>query len=164
MPIIDDVADSIPITTWTPPAFDELKINVDGATTISHSAASAIARDHHGTFQGCGTRCTHPCLVEESEANGFVLGVDLAKRLHIRRCIIEGDSSNIVLYINGPEGKIPWRIRSIFLDIRDSIQHFDSLRFHHVRRTCNHVAHNLAKNALLFKVSGGLIFVHLIAL
>ncbi|OVA20440.1 Reverse transcriptase zinc-binding domain [Macleaya cordata] len=149
------IVESLPAQqlSWSPPSTHHVKINVDGANGVSSSACAAVARNSFGNFQGCGTLCYGRCLPEEAEAKAFMLGVQLALKFNYHSVIIEGDASNIVHYINGSTENIPWRIRATILDIRFFAQSIPSVIFTSVRRACNHVAHELAREALLFCVS-----------
>ncbi|OVA04658.1 Serine-tRNA ligase [Macleaya cordata] len=58
--VLDRCSIDVPICKWIPPPNSVIKINVDGAVGSSLSACAAVARNHIGDFQGCGTSC-NPC-------------------------------------------------------------------------------------------------------
>ncbi|OVA18814.1 hypothetical protein BVC80_7657g3 [Macleaya cordata] len=142
----------VPIPTlrsayWIHPIQPYLKINIDGAFRDNSGAASAVAMDSFGCYQGCGT-CWFPAssaLI--AEARAYLHGVQLAQRLHVSHCIIEGDAEAITRFLSGSEDGIPWQIRTIVLNIKFASQTFTDIRFTVVPREANIVAHELVQFA-----------------
>ncbi|OVA15951.1 Reverse transcriptase zinc-binding domain [Macleaya cordata] len=137
---------------WMRPPPLVVKINVDASFKFPQAACAAIARDSAGKFISCSTQFLKASTPIEAEANAFLLGINLARNLHLPNCIIEGDSLSVVNVLNNSTNPAPWRIRAIISDIRN-MRLIISVSFVFTSRKANSVAHNLAKHAFMFKIS-----------
>ncbi|KAJ6850465.1 uncharacterized protein M6B38_265250 [Iris pallida] len=81
---------------WSSPAHGQIKINVDGASSSTKIAASAIARDANGCFIKAITCCSpiqnFTDISLQAEFLAMQLGHQLAKDMHGSDIIMEGDS------------------------------------------------------------------------
>ncbi|KAI3978195.1 hypothetical protein MKX01_013026 [Papaver californicum] len=77
----------------SPPNIGEVKINVDGSVYQSISPSAAVARNQEATFLG-GESSIHKQICSlVTEAFSFLLGLQLAKKLHLSSCIIDSSSN-----------------------------------------------------------------------
>ncbi|OVA00063.1 Reverse transcriptase zinc-binding domain [Macleaya cordata] len=144
---------SLRVAYWIPPLQPYIKINVDGAFNSHSVPASAVARDCFGIFKGCGTSCFSTLSFLISEATAYLLGVDLAKRLHLTNCIIEGDVAAILKFISGPDIDIPWQLKAIIGNFKSTISFFNDISFVSVPRDANTVAHDLVQFTFVSNVT-----------
>ncbi|XP_026442453.1 uncharacterized protein LOC113341996 [Papaver somniferum] len=93
--------------TWVPPPPLCTKINVDATFIPNKGVAGAIAHDSSSCYQGCGTSLFDATSPMIAETKAVLLGVELAKKLHLTRVIIEGDASNVTATILGDNKDIP---------------------------------------------------------
>ncbi|XP_026447463.1 uncharacterized protein LOC113347985 [Papaver somniferum] len=115
--------------SWYPAHYPYVKINVDAAFVPNNAAAGAIAHDHNGRFVGCETKTFEATSSLLAEAVGCRLGMELGKKFGFKKIIIEGDATNITSAILGEVANIPWSIRYVILEIRDSVALFDDVKF-----------------------------------
>ncbi|OVA09459.1 Reverse transcriptase zinc-binding domain [Macleaya cordata] len=157
---IEDIDSSAPnsIThlsnaNWIRPTPSDIKINVDAAYTTPFAVAAAIARDMNGDFVSCMTSYFETSSPIEAKTTAFLLGVKLAKNLHLNRGFIEGDSLQVVKAINDVSTNAPWRIRATVADILQFRRTVPELRFDFVPRKANSVAHALAQFTFTSRIS-----------
>ncbi|XP_026410798.1 uncharacterized protein LOC113306024 [Papaver somniferum] len=134
------------VHTWSPPNQHFIKINVDAAFIPNNGAAGAIAKDCNGRFLVCASRtfyCTSSLLAETIACR---LGLELGLRHNFPKFIIEGDASNVIVVVLGESRDIPWSISSEVLRIKDYAGLFDDIKFEHVRKSANHLAHKLCQH------------------
>lgn len=125
-----------------------MKINVDAAFVPNKGAAGAVAQDHRGNFLGCETTTFDATSSLLAESIAFNLGVSLAKNLALPRVIIEGDAKGVSTAILGDTQNIPWSIRSVVLKIRNESSSFTDIKFQHVPKSANYLAHALCQFAM----------------
>ncbi|XP_026410610.1 uncharacterized protein LOC113305828 [Papaver somniferum] len=130
---------------WLPSASGYVKINADAAFIPNNGAAGVVARDHNGNFRGCASSkliATSPLLSEAMDCN---LGMQLGNRLNFHKLVIEGDGANFTAAVLGDTRDIPWSIRSEILKTKDAVNLFDDVKFQHVPKNVNFLAHSLCQ-------------------
>lgn len=91
--------------------------------------------------------------VEVAEGVAILTGIRFASEVGFREIIVESDSS-IVISAIGLDSPPLVPLGLIILNILNYFSLFDVIFFHHVSRSCNKIAHHLAKvSLLLFSIS-----------
>ncbi|XP_058181170.1 uncharacterized protein LOC131299601 [Rhododendron vialii] len=143
-------ADPLPVPKWCLPPVGMVKINVDSALCKEKMIVGVglVARDYLGQILGMASIPFTGLLAPRSvEAMGFWEAMVFAATNGLSHVIIEGDSLEVVQALM-QEGKSFSDCSSILSDCIDLLPLFSSCRFTHVKRSCNRVAHSLAKKAL----------------
>ncbi|KAI8549830.1 hypothetical protein RHMOL_Rhmol06G0055900 [Rhododendron molle] len=141
----------LPVPKWCLPLIGTVKINVDGAVCRKKGIVGVglVARDHKGQILGMASIPSMGLLSPRSvEAMGFREALVFAANSGLSHIIIEGDSLEVVQALI-QEGKSLSDCSSILLDCIELLPLFSSSHFTHVNRSCNRVAHSLAKQSLL---------------
>ena len=151
------VSPSLPFAQecWVAPPLGFLKVNVDGASSIDGSGTSSIGviiRDDLGRIVAalCKALPVH-YPAELTELFALEYGVLLAQDLNISNVIFESDAASVISSVNqdcsgGAMGHLVHYIMSA-----KSV--FSCYPFHHVKRTYNRAAHELAQFAKCNNVS-----------
>jgi hypothetical protein len=133
---------------WIPPEDCLIKINVDGAFMNNGDASIVVViRNSEGTVLLSAWRVlSHAVNAEEVELMACREGVALAVEWTPMHAIFESDCLS-ALQLLSKQGE--QRSSSMFLvkEICDTARRMTSLRFHHVKRDQNVVAHELAQFA-----------------
>jgi ribonuclease HI len=132
---------------WRPPQPGWHKVNSDGAFSKenNHGGGGVIVRDHHGAHIACASHF-FPYVddPERAELLACRKGVRLAKELGVSRINLEMDCAGAVSKLNHQELD-----RSahgpLVEDIKLLLGEFEEVVVTHARRSCNGVAHRLAK-------------------
>ncbi|KAH7840848.1 hypothetical protein Vadar_022503 [Vaccinium darrowii] len=133
---------------WSLPSPGLVKVNFDGAfvQNLNVGGVGAVARADVGVFlfaRACGGLKARSAIVMEGLA--LRTGVLLAKERGIRRVIFEGDAKGLIEVLNGKSAGCE-DIQLLVLDILQLCRSFfDVFSFVFVGRSCNAVAHELAK-------------------
>ena len=138
------------VVSWLPPWANWFKINVDGAVFASQKAAGlgAIIRDDRGRVGAAmSKKVLVPLGALEAKAKAFVARLLLARDIGIQDVILEGDS--LVIYNALCEASLPpSSVASVVLGMLDLCKEFRWIKFSHVKRKDNRLAHLLAKYAV----------------
>ncbi|CAO2827042.1 unnamed protein product [Amaranthus hypochondriacus] len=132
---------------WHRPPVDFIKVNVDGAFTIAEDkqGIGVVARDSTGSVVLAGSKTLwHEGSVEMVEARAVLWALDLAKAHGWRHVIIEGDCKLVIEALQGIRNRSV-HIQTIIDNCLAYRHDFASLSFVFCYRTCNGVAHQLAK-------------------
>ncbi|XP_026378256.1 uncharacterized protein LOC113272664 [Papaver somniferum] len=132
---------------WGLPQPFYIKINVDAAYNNGKGVV-VVARDSSGNQLGSGAICFDSFSSTVADAKAYAFGIQLARRLHITKIIVEGDAADIPKAIIGNMNKIQWSIRSTVLSIQDRVKEFNEVSFTAVPRDANHIAHDLVQFAI----------------
>lgn len=133
---------------WTKPPENLVKINFDGAfDQVSNSGGwGYVIRDHDGVFIAAGAgKSIHLRDALHSEAVACLAAIDGASRVGANRILFESDASSLVQALKSNDydkaeiGVLVMEARSL------CILKFKSFSFGFNRRSCNSVAHMLAK-------------------
>jgi len=132
---------------WQKPEAGWLKCNTDGAFYDRHwkGASGAVLRDDNGAFIRACARWYDNCLdVLTSEALACRDGLQLARHVNASKVWLETDSQEVLrLWEVGENCRST--IGPILEEIRVLSRGFESFKFSYVTRSCNEVAHTIAK-------------------
>ncbi|XP_050211436.1 uncharacterized protein LOC126661625 [Mercurialis annua] len=144
---VTDVAGQV----WTPPIHPSLKINTDVAISIERKmdVVSAVCRNSSGAVVRSGVVMLHGVVnAELAEAMAVRFGLKFAADLNAPVLELESDSATVIERL---------RMKTIAMDqtqliVDDCLASISTrnVRFNHVRRSCNQVAHALAKSGIFF--------------
>lgn len=143
------VASTVPQMTpcWVRPATGWLKCNVDGAFYENqwHGATGSVIRDDCGNFlSGSAMWYANGLDALTMDALACRDGIVLAQQNGVQRLWLETDCLELVnLWVAGNNQRSS--VMSILSEIRDRRNLFQEFRFTFISRTCNKVAHVLAK-------------------
>jgi ribonuclease HI len=138
--------------TWTRPSDGFVKVNWDASvnTNLNKMGAGVVVRDSHGvvlamycTTKGC---ITSP---SDAEAVGAWAAVQLAKRMGLRRVILEGDALEIIQGLTR-DGDCWAPYGQILNEIKSELSKHIGWCAQYVNRTANAVAHQLARSSFLY--------------
>ena len=135
-------------SSWSLPPPDWIKINADAALSTTHASLVVVARDHLGVPIKIWARIikvTSP-LVAESEA--LLWATQLAAKEGWNQVIFEGDAKACFDAVNSPDLSPPWAIKTTTDNILSVRSSFMFSTFNWVRRSCNCLAHHVAKFSL----------------
>jgi hypothetical protein len=133
---------------WAKPPDDHVKINFDGAfnATSGDGGWGYIIRDQAGKFIAAGAgKSENLGSALQSEAVACLAAILGADKVGANRVIFESDASNLVQALKSTDydksviGVLVKEARSL------CTLNFESFNFTFSRRTCNNVAHELAK-------------------
>jgi ribonuclease HI len=132
---------------WLPPAAGWHKANADGALLIADGVGGGgvIIRDHHGEASA-GTSCFFPHVSDPERAELLACrrAVTLAMEVGVRRLVLESDCAGAVAKLK--TASLERSIHGPLVEeIKQLLKGFDDFSIDHVRRTCNVVAHSLAR-------------------
>ncbi|XP_055962333.1 uncharacterized protein LOC126687828 [Mercurialis annua] len=149
----NDLSSNPPEKAWVPPPTHVLKVNSNAAVSVERklSVASAVCRDSTGAVLRCGVSVLHGILnAEIAEAYAVRLGLKLSASLGYSKLICESDAALVVHRLKkGVDGEA---IDNVQLIIDDCIMNCNGrdVCFRHIARSCNQVAHSLAKWGVFF--------------
>ena len=138
---------------WSPPPFDFLKLNFDGASKGNPGAAGygVVFRDYLGHIKAIGARPLGHSSNNVAELWGLISGLQMASQNNYTRLIVEGDSQIIIgllrKIIHGvnPDNISPsWRLTYGLQIIAKLLHPQQVIVPTHVRRKANQVADELA--------------------
>ncbi|KAM2057398.1 hypothetical protein ACFX16_030091 [Malus domestica] len=138
-----------------PPCDRWVKINVDGATRLKHFSGGegAVLRDWTGRFLVAGAwRNEGIGSTFHAEFEAVLEGFRLAGMLQVRRVIVESDSALAIAAVNNYSRDL-FEFGLLAEDVRQVEEFLSPVHFVHVPRTCNGVAHRLAKFAFLLAMN-----------
>lgn len=129
--------------TWNPPPTGCFKLNVDAATNLDKqiSGLGAVIRDagiKSSKFFGD---------VAYVEAEAMELGLKVAGNAKLSTLIVETDSQEVANFVNNRQGRMK-EIHWVISEILSLMKDFNQIKVQYVSRSCNAIAHSLAKLAL----------------
>ena len=134
---------------WSAPAPSWYKINFDGAVFEREDSAGlgVVIRNSEGLVMASLSQLVPlPFSVIEVEALAARRALEQAMEIGLDRVILEGVSS-VLIHALQSESRPRAQFSHLPNDISFLGSHFTSLKFSHVRRHCNKVAHSLARRA-----------------
>jgi ribonuclease HI len=138
---------------WLPPDGGWHKVNADGAYSAeSHTGGCGVVlRNHHGEFiAGASHFLTSVSDPERAEIIACKRAVELARNVGVTKVCLESDYLGAVSKIRNKD-----RDRSIhgplIEEVKELLRGFSDHLVKHVRRSCNSVAHILAREGCLNK-------------
>ncbi|KAK9208996.1 hypothetical protein WN944_001357 [Citrus x changshan-huyou] len=138
------------LTAWNPPQKGFYKVNVDATTNSEKQIAGlgAVIRDENGNVIAAAIKVSKfygdVCF---AEAEAVEWGLQVARNASIESLIVESDAQEIVKLVNtnrGCRSEIFWTIS----DVQNMLKNFSSVCVQYANRSCNAIAHSLAKLAL----------------
>ncbi|KAL9422921.1 hypothetical protein AB3S75_035080 [Citrus x aurantiifolia] len=135
---------------WNPPQEGFVKVNIDAATNLEKNLAGlgAVMRDESGQVTAAAIKVSKfHGDVSYAEAEAMEWGMQVAKEALVKDLIVESDSQGVVNLVNNKQGsrfEIFWVVSEI-QKLKDSFDHVSCVYTH---RSCNAIAHSLAKLAL----------------
>ncbi|OVA10954.1 hypothetical protein BVC80_7757g6 [Macleaya cordata] len=147
LPYIASIEPPTP-ASWSLPNFDYLKINFDGSFTETNLAGGSgfICCDSTGTFCGAGAGPTLVLLAGEAESAAALSTITWAKEMSKTNIILEGDSKQVIDYINGSGGDyFEWRCKPILDKVRELKATIPNCQCNYTARVGNKAADTLSK-------------------
>ncbi|KAH9763516.1 reverse transcriptase domain-containing protein [Citrus sinensis] len=135
---------------WSPPSEDWVKVNVDAAMDEQNNLAGlgAVIRNYRGEVVAAAVNTIKSFGdVEMYEAKAALWGIQAAIKAGASSIILESDSKRVIELINSKQSTLTELCWVIF-DILEAKKSFQNFKAQHVGRTCNTLAHDLAKLAL----------------
>lgn len=133
------------VVGWTPSEADPIKINVDGAVFGEEGVGlGLVVRDHESQVIHAACQqllCSWDVSVVEAKA--IVLGLKMGIQCYARSIIVENDCLQVVNLINKKKWNGSYLVM-INREIDKLASYFDVVRFVHVFREANVVAHIMA--------------------
>ena len=135
---------------WNPPQEGFVKINTDAATNSEQNLAGlgAVIRDETGQVTAAAIKVSKfHGSVAYAEAEAMEWGLQVARDAQVKEVILESDSQEVVNLVNNKQGsrsEVYWVVLEI-QKLKDSFDHVSCVYTH---RSCNAIAHSLAKLAL----------------
>lgn len=138
------------VLVWHPPPSTAIKLNVDGAISKANGKVGigVVARDSAGqVIDFLSSPTTGFLSPRVTEALAFREALIFAANNGLTDIIVEGDALQIVQAINKGGDQFS-DCSSIISDCLELLPLFSTYSFQHVKRSCNRVAHSLAKKSL----------------
>ncbi|XWS69079.1 hypothetical protein CRYUN_Cryun04dG0148800 [Craigia yunnanensis] len=134
-------------SSWFPPALDILKLNVDAAFSASSGKAryGMVVRDSTGKICLCAVSKEEDAnTVLHAELKAILFGLKIACNNFTETLIVESDSLLAINKIRKQHDTLcEWG--SLITDIVDKSLDYGTCYFHHICRSANVLAHNIAK-------------------
>ncbi|MBA0722514.1 hypothetical protein Golax_003187, partial [Gossypium laxum] len=141
------VVKAVGLDCWKPPQDSWVKLNFDAAYKIQtkRSCLGFIIRNERGKVMGSGVTL-HGNILDAflAEARTCYQGLFFAKETGFVKVEVEGDSKTVIEKIN-QERFYRADLDSVIIDIKSTGRTFHQIRFKHVRREANWVAHFIAR-------------------
>ena len=137
-----------PRIRWSPSAEGEIKVNFDGAqfSDMGKAGLGVVIRNSRGQALASLSEQTNlPFSPDITEALAAARAISFARGLGFTSFTLEGDSTNIIKSLKSEEASL-----SAFGHILNSAKSMmadGNIKFSHVGRMGNMVAHNLAQHA-----------------
>ncbi|XP_060965393.1 uncharacterized protein LOC133034346 [Cannabis sativa] len=139
---------------WAPPPQDWIKLNCDVRVGLESMCIAVVARNHLSEVIR-----VHSTQLDFSdalcgEAAACCLAVSAALEMGPKFVIVESDSRLVINALNGKESH--WALENYVSFCSKSSPSFISCNFINVSRSCNFVAHNVAKWAFTHHLNGSI--------
>ena len=141
---------SLMLKAWNPPQRGYFKVNVDAATNSEKQTAGlrAVIRDEARNVIAAAVKVSKFYRdVFSAEAEAIEWGLQLAGNACIESLIVESYAQEAVKLVNNSRGyrsEIFWTIS----EVQRVLKSFSSVYVQYAHRSCNVIAHSLAKLAL----------------
>lgn len=136
------------IHAWQPPHSPLFKVNVDAAVTGSKFGLGMVVRDEVGdVLMSAGSSCQAEGDPLHAEAKAMFFGFKYAFDVGFRSIVMESDCANLVQLAMG-KTRVRTRTQVIVDDILALAPNFEYCLFVFAIRSCNRVAHSIAKSSL----------------
>ena len=137
-----------PRIRWSPSTEGEIKVNFDGAqfSDMGKASLGVVIRNSRGqALASLSEQTSLPFSPDITEALAAARAISFARGLGFTSFTLEGDSTNIIKSLKSEEASL-----SAFghiLNLAKSMMANGNIKFSHVGRMGNMVAHNLAQHA-----------------
>ncbi|XP_077215805.1 uncharacterized protein LOC143850438 [Tasmannia lanceolata] len=133
---------------WLPPPDGMIKLNFDGSSIGNPGDAGigGLCRNSKGDVLWAFSGPIGVADSSEAEVRAAHCGLKLLDPSVFDKVIVEGDSSNVILWLRG-EASPPWRFLSLFDELND-LALLSAISFRHVRRAANSEADSLARSGV----------------
>ncbi|XP_050222767.1 uncharacterized protein LOC126672858 [Mercurialis annua] len=144
-------------TQWSRPATNRIKLNTDaGSTKDGNWGFGMVCRDQDGEIIVAGNKiCQAGIHIVEGEAQALLWGLQVAKNCSIRRLEVESDCSQLISALNHNLEYLN-ELGPILDEIKDTAMGFDEIRWSHLPRQANSLAHKIAADA---NVAEGMVWI-----
>ncbi|KAH9783091.1 putative reverse transcriptase/RNA-dependent DNA polymerase [Citrus sinensis] len=139
-----------PPQTWNPPQDGFVKVNIDSAISFEKNIVGlgAVIRDVLGHVTAATIKVSKfHGDVSYAEAEAMEWGMLVARDAKMKAVIMESDSQGVVNLVNNKQGsrsEIYW----VVSEIQKLAENFERVSIKYMPRSCNVIAHSLAKLAL----------------
>ena len=134
---------------WSPPSEGMIKVNFDGAQfrDMGKMSLGVVIRDSRGqALASLSEQASLPFSPEIVEAMAAARAISFTQGLGFTSFILEGDSVNIIKVLQSDDESFsPYSL--ILSSAKSMVVTGSSIKYSHVGRTGNIVAHDLAKHA-----------------
>ncbi|KAH9715526.1 putative reverse transcriptase/RNA-dependent DNA polymerase [Citrus sinensis] len=140
----------VPPQTWNPPQDGFVKVNIDVAISSEKNIVGlgAVIRDVLGYVTAAAIKVSKFHRdVSYAEAEAMEWGMLVARDAKVKDVIVESDSQGVVNLVNNKQGsrsEIYW----VVSEIQKLAANFEHVCIKYTPRSCNIIAHSLAKLAL----------------
>jgi len=133
---------------WSPPIFNWIKVNTDGAALKNPEKASAggIFRDKDGLCIGCFAQNLRSMNAYQAELMAAIIAMEIAQSKNINTLWLETDSQLVFLALKS-SSIIPWSIRNRWQNCLNYVNSIGFI-FSHVYREGNACADGMANLGL----------------
>uniref|UniRef100_A0A803Q8E1 RNase H type-1 domain-containing protein n=1 Tax=Cannabis sativa TaxID=3483 RepID=A0A803Q8E1_CANSA len=143
------------ILSWAPPPPSWLCCNSDVAISSAGSMLAAVFRDEWSNIIAIKTSRTNVNDPLLAEALAVSMAADEANSMGVNNIIFQSDNLNVVNEFQDQTSQVfNFRIRYAKARFANSCSKFKEWGIIHIPRRCNFMAHNIAKWATCYKVSG----------
>lgn len=136
--------------SWNPPPEGWFKVNTDAAIQIQEQrmGLGILIRDLKGGFVAATMKTSKFYdNITYAEAEAINLGIEVAERAAIRSLVIESDCLEAVNQISIKTRNVS-ELSWIISEIQNQMQRLKAVKVQFSPRSCNGIAHELAKKAL----------------
>jgi len=124
---------SIKEVFWSPPYFDWIKCNTDGAATLTSSTCGGIFRDSNSNLLVCFAENLGGGSAYLAELSAVMKATEYASQRNWKNLCIEPESSLVVMAFNN-ESMMPCCIRNRWLNCKQLLYHMNFVVTHIYRK------------------------------
>uniref|UniRef100_A0A803PHZ6 Reverse transcriptase domain-containing protein n=1 Tax=Cannabis sativa TaxID=3483 RepID=A0A803PHZ6_CANSA len=136
--------------SWTPPAMNELKMNVDAAANFKDQTLGigAVVRNYKGAVIAALSKRVQGCFrSDEMEAKALFHSLNWVKQYPFLIAMVETDALRVSSALNSSHKDLSC-FADLIDDVRCLLSSFPRVTIIHARRQANKAAHGLARYAL----------------
>ncbi|XP_026419373.1 uncharacterized protein LOC113315289 [Papaver somniferum] len=143
-------------TSWSPPADNYLKINIDASfdDTVKKFGIGLIIRDSAGNSRGIrGKYFNEGIDAEQDECFAINEALNWGNNLHFDRILLESDCQNVFFSINDATLYVHWVNQGLVNEIKHQLSTRSGTTLIYLNRSGNNVAHVIANRARNLRAS-----------
>lgn len=146
-----NVCASAGCSTWQPPDEGWWKLNIDAAVQSDRVGVGMVVRDNTGDMvMGAGCKLELNCAAKLAEARAALFGLQYAFDAGYRKVVLESDCSSLIDLLKGKASEASIT-QMIVRDTLSLVTNFDACTFMFAKRSCNRLAHAIAKVSTAFE-------------